>query len=99
MAKRAPGKVDTVVFDLLYTLAHPGTYPGGADRIEWLSKLVGVDPTELARRWAEFEPILESGAAPHGADGRPPELEWLMSVSSELGGACSEPLMAMVEAD
>lgn len=91
--------MDAVVFDLLYTLAHPGTYPGDVDRIGWLAALTGVDETELRQRWAEFEPVPESGAAGHGSHGRDPEIDWVAAVSSDLGQPCSESTLRTIRAD
>jgi HAD superfamily hydrolase (TIGR01509 family) len=90
---------DTVVFDLLITLAHPGTYPGGTDRIGWLADLTGVDEVALRQRWREFEPALESGAIGRGSPGRGPEIEWIAAVCAELGHPCSELSLGLIEAD
>ena len=68
MSPRSGYAVDAVVFDLLYTLAIPGTYPGGADRIGWLSGLLGIDERELRLRWEAFEPRLETGSVRHRRD-------------------------------
>ena len=87
------------MFDLLYTLAHPGTYPGGVDRIGWLAALTGVDETELRQRWGEFEPVLESGAAGHGSHSRGPEIDWVAAVASDLGQPCSESALRTIRAD
>jgi len=35
-------RVDAVVFDLLFTLVHPGTYPNGTDRAGWLADITGA---------------------------------------------------------
>ncbi|MBM2620219.1 hypothetical protein JIG36_32360 [Actinoplanes sp. LDG1-06] len=68
-----------VVFDLLYTLVHPGRYPGGTGRAGWLSGILGIDAEVVRRRGAEFEPWLESGRADRT------ELEWIRDLAGELG--------------
>lgn len=88
-----------MVFDLLYTLAHPGTYPGGVDRIGWLAGLIGVDEVELRQRWVGFEPVLESGSAGHGHHGGAPEIDWIATVASDLGKPCSDALLSTIRAD
>ncbi|WP_250031408.1 HAD family hydrolase [Paractinoplanes maris] len=80
--------MEAVVFDLLYTLVHPGSYPGGTGRIGWLAGTLGVDAAGLAARWAEFEPVLESGRT----GDRDPELAWVRSVAGRAD-------LAYVEAD
>lgn len=60
----ASGRVDAVVFDLLYTLAHPGTYPGGVDRIAWLASLIHVNEAALREGDREFERAVDSGQGP-----------------------------------
>jgi hypothetical protein len=61
--------IEAVVFDLLYTLVHPGSYPSGTDRVGWLAATLGIDPGTLEARWDSFEPELEAGRAPAGATG------------------------------
>ncbi|HEY5272288.1 MAG TPA: HAD family hydrolase [Acidimicrobiales bacterium] len=78
-------RITAVVFDLLYTLVHPGTYPGGCNREGWLADILGVDAAVLDARWAAFEPILESGRALRGANGLEPELTWVLEVAADLG--------------
>ena len=89
----------TVVFDLLSTLAYPGTYPGGVGRIGWLAPLTGVSEVALRQRWREFEPVLEPGRAGPGSSGREPEIEWVAMVRSELGHPCSDLTLGMIQAD
>jgi putative hydrolase of the HAD superfamily len=89
---------EAVVFDLLYTLVHPGTYPGGVGRMGWLADVTGIDEVVLRDRWRVFEPALESGAAGHGRLGREPEIEWVASVCSELGHSCSDATLGVVQA-
>jgi hypothetical protein len=55
--------IEAIVFDLLYTLVHPGSYPGGADRVDWLAEILRVDRAALVARWEAFEPELETGRA------------------------------------
>jgi putative hydrolase of the HAD superfamily len=90
-------RIEAVVFDLLYTLVHPGPYPGGTDRAGWLAATLGIDPSTLEARWASFEPDLEAGRAPAGATGLAPELEWVKSVAAECGVVVSESNMALIE--
>ena len=52
------GRIGAVVFDLLYTLVHPGEFPGGGDRTTWLAGLLGIDERVLETRWDAFEPLL-----------------------------------------
>jgi hypothetical protein len=91
-------RIEAVVFDMLFTLVHPGTYPGGTDREDWLATKLGIDPTTLEARWAAFEPELEAGRAPGGATGLPPELAWVKSVAAEFGIVVSESDMAIIDA-
>jgi putative hydrolase of the HAD superfamily len=95
----AERRIEAVVFDLLYTLVHPGTYPGGTGRIGWLARLLGVDPTELRARWAVFEPMLEAGRAPTHTDGLGPELDWVRVVAADLGAVVTSTDLARIEAD
>ncbi len=92
-------RVQAVVFDLLYTLVHPGTYPAGNGRVGWLAEMLGVDPAALDRRWADFEPVLESGRAPGGADGLGPELTWVRAAAADLGVAVPAEGLARIDAD
>ncbi|WP_249998923.1 HAD family hydrolase [Actinoplanes sp. M2I2] len=87
-------RLEAVVFDLLYTLVHPGTYPGGTGRAGWLAGILGVDAAALAARWAAFEPILESGRA----DGPDPELAWVTTAAAELGSTVTAADRARIEA-
>ena len=96
---KAGPRIEAVVFDLFYTLVHPGTYPGGTGRIGWLARLLGVDPTELKARWAGFEPVLEVGQAPKGSDGLGPELQWVRGVAADLGVVVTSTDLARIEAD
>lgn len=78
-------RITAVVFDLLYTLVHPGTYPGGCGRIGWLAHTLGVAEADLQARWETFEPALESGQVTHSGGGLEPELNWVRSVAADLG--------------
>jgi putative hydrolase of the HAD superfamily len=91
--------IEAVVFDLLYTLVHPGSYPGGADRIDWLAEILGVDRDALVARWAAFEPELEAGRASAGRGGLGPELTWVNRVAAELGGTVSDSDLARIDAE
>jgi HAD superfamily hydrolase (TIGR01509 family) len=92
-------RIEAVVFDLLYTLVHPGTYPGGVGRMGWLARLLGVDAAELKARWAAFEPVLEAGRAPARADGPGPELRWVREVAADLGAVVTDTDLARIDAD
>jgi putative hydrolase of the HAD superfamily len=92
-------RIEAVVFDLFYTLVHPGTYPGGIGRVSWLARLLGVDPTNLQARWAVFEPVLEAGQAPKHSDDLGPELQWLRAVAADLGADVTSTDLARIEAD
>lgn len=92
-------KIDAVVFDLLYTLVHPGTYPGATGRVGWLAGILGVEPAALKQYWAAFEPVLEAGRAPAPTDGRRPELGWVRAVAADLGVAVTDADLARIEAD
>jgi putative hydrolase of the HAD superfamily len=92
-------RVEAVVFDLLFTLVHPGTYPGGTGRVGWMANMLGVDAAALGTRWAAFEPVLEAGRAKDGADGLGPELAWVRAVAAELGVAVSAGELARIDAD
>lgn len=91
--------VEAAVFDLFFTLVHPGTYPGGTGRLGWLADMLGIDPVALESRWAPFEPELEAGRIPDDADGLLPELAWLRAVASDLGVAITADDLARIEAD
>lgn len=90
-------QIEAVVFDLLYTLVHPGTYPGGCDRGGWLADIFGVDPALLHSRWAAFEPVLEAGRAPRRADGLEPELTWIDDLAADLGVALTAEDMERIK--
>jgi putative hydrolase of the HAD superfamily len=92
-------RIEAVVFDLFYTLVHPGTYPGGTGRVGWLARLLGVDPSDLKARWADFEPVLEAGQAPRHSDALGPELGWVLAVAADLGVVVSRRDLARIEAD
>jgi putative hydrolase of the HAD superfamily len=96
---KAERQIEAVVFDLFYTLVHPGTYPGGTGRVGWLARLLGVDPTELKARWAVFEPVLEAGQAPTHTDGLGPELDWVRVVAADLGAVVTRTDLSRIEAD
>jgi putative hydrolase of the HAD superfamily len=86
-------QIEAVVFDLLYTLVHPGTYLGGRGREGWLADILSIDAAVLDARWAAFEPLLESGRAPDGAKGLGPELTWLDELAADVGiGLATEDL-------
>ncbi|MDQ3577487.1 MAG: HAD-IA family hydrolase [Actinomycetota bacterium] len=87
-----------VVFDLLYTLVHPGLYPGGVGRTGWLADLLGVDVESLKRKWAAFEPLLEAGQSPY-APGTPPELAWVQAVADDHGVVVAESAWTTIERD
>lgn len=84
------------MFDLLYTLVHPGTYPGGTGRIGWLARILGVDEGGLRARWEEFEPALEAGQVAPGSTGLGPELDWLTVTAAELGVGVSPGDLASI---
>jgi FMN phosphatase YigB (HAD superfamily) len=92
-------RVEAVVFDLLFTLVHPGTYPGDMWRVGWLADILGVDPVALEARWAAFEPELEAGRTTEGADGLGPELGWLRAVAADLGVTVAPDDLARIDAD
>lgn len=76
------------MFDLLYTLVHPGLYPGGVGRTGWIAGILGIDASALESRWDAFEPILEAGRADRaggaGSDDDP-EIAWLDAVAADFG--------------
>lgn len=92
-------KVNAVVFDLLFTLVHPGTYPGGLSPMEWLASLLQVDVDAVKKRWRSFEPLLETGKAASGPAGCGPELTWVRTLAADLGVSVSDTMMAGIEAD
>jgi putative hydrolase of the HAD superfamily len=92
-------RIEAVVFDLLYTLVHPGTYPGGTGRIGWLAGILGVDPAAVKTRWTAFEPALEAGRVPSAAGAASPELAWVRTVAAELGAAVTDEDLVRIEAD
>lgn len=83
-----------MVFDLLYTLVHPGSYPGGADRIGWLANQTGLDEHALRSEWKHFEPVLEAGQAGESD----PELTWIAAVAAASGRPLSESTRNLIEA-
>lgn len=91
--------VGAVVFDLLYTLVHPGKYPGGTGRIGWLAQILGVEEGALRARWERFEPALEAGQQIQGNGGLGPELAWVTDTAAELGVRVSSDNLARIEAD
>lgn len=91
-------RIEAVVFDLLYTLVHPGSYPGGTDRDGWLAATLRIEPSTLEAKWAAFEPELEAGRAPAGATGLPRELVWVKGVAAECGVDVSESDMNLIDA-
>jgi hypothetical protein len=90
--------VEAVVFDLFYTLVHPGEFPEGGSRSVWLGGLLGIDPGQLDSRWNSFEPLLESGQAP-AVPPLGPELSWIMRLASELGTPIETEALTVVERD
>lgn len=78
-------EIRAVVFDLFFTLVHPGTYPGGHSREAWLADTFGLNPPTVAARWARFESTLETGRAPVCVAGLEPELSWLIEVAAAEG--------------
>lgn len=88
-----------MVFDLLFTLVHPGAYPcGGLDRNGLLAGVLGVDRQVLEARWASFEPALEAGRAPTSRDGLGPELAWVRDVAAECQVEVTREQLAAIEA-
>jgi putative hydrolase of the HAD superfamily len=94
-----PPRIEAVVFDLLYTLVHPGLFPGGTHRIDWLAGMLGVDSAALGTRWATFEPVLEAGRVPGHTDVLGPELAWVRAAAGELGAAVTGGDLDRIEAD
>lgn len=86
------------MFDLLYTLVHPGEFPGGGDRTTWLAGLLGVDEQALESKWSAFEPLLESGQAP-ATPPFGPELTWLTRATVELGNPVEPEALSLVQRD
>ena len=90
--------LEAVVFDLIFTLIHPGEFPGGGDRTTWLAGLLGVAEADLQPLWDEFETDLESGkaseVAPFG-----PELTWVVQVAAKLGRPIEFPTLKRIEKD
>jgi FMN phosphatase YigB (HAD superfamily) len=78
-------RIEAVVFDLFFTLVHPGTYPGGSGREDWMAGILGIDAEVVADRWASFWPTLEAGRAPIGPNGLEPELHWILEVAADAG--------------
>lgn len=99
MTAPRPAELKAVVFDLIYTLIHPGEYPGGGGRVAWLARLLGVDARELGTRFDAFDPILDSGQAPRAPDGTDPVLHWIHETAAELGAATTEATRAAIEQD
>ncbi len=91
-------QVEAVVFDLLYTLVHPGRYPGGTGRIGWLAHILGVGKAALQARWEEFEPTLEAGQVTPSSGGPGPELDWVTAVAAGLGVSISAGTLAQITA-
>jgi putative hydrolase of the HAD superfamily len=91
-------QLHAVVFDLLYTLVHPGEFPGGADRNAWLSEILGVPESALEDEWQTFEPLLESGRAAT-SKGLGPELSWVHAVASRHGVTVTELMQAQIDRD
>ncbi|PZS01255.1 MAG: hypothetical protein DLM56_15325 [Pseudonocardiales bacterium] len=58
-----------MVFDLLFTLVHPGAYPCGLDRNGWLAGVLRVDRQVLEARWAALSPPSKQVEPP--IEGRP----------------------------
>ena len=94
---RSGKRVEAVVFDLLFTLVHPGVYLGGTGRVGWLAGVLGVAPAALESRWADFEPVLEAGGAADGDGGLGPELAWVKAVGADLGVAVSDDDLALID--
>jgi putative hydrolase of the HAD superfamily len=91
--------LDAIVFDLLFTLVHPGAYPGGTGRTGWLARTLGIDAAEVAGRWDAFEPVLEAGRAGAAADGLAPELAWVRALAADLGSPVTDADLARIDAD
>ena len=98
MRNDAP-RIEAVVFDLFYTLVHPGRYPGATGRVGWLANMLGIDFAVLKARWVAFEPVLESGRAPQRTDGLGPELGWVRETAAELGVAITSAALTRIEVD
>ena len=94
----APARIEAVVFDLLYTLTHPGTYAGGTGRIGWLAGILGLEEATLRARWNQFEPALESGHVMRSTGGLGPELDWVTNTAADLGLTVSRDDLARIEA-
>jgi HAD superfamily hydrolase (TIGR01509 family) len=94
----ATGRIEAVVFDLLYTLVHPETYPGGTDREGWLAHLLGIEEADLQARWEMFEPSLEAGQVAASGNGLCPELDWVTAVAADLGVHVSDDHLAQIDA-
>lgn len=92
-------RIKAVVFDLLYTLVHPGTYPGGHGRIGWLAQILGIDEADLQARWEAFEPALESGQATRSSHGLEPELNWVRTLAADLGTDVGPDDLARIRSD
>jgi putative hydrolase of the HAD superfamily len=98
-------RIRAVVFDLFYTLVHPGSYPGGGDRVAWLAEMLSVDASALRARWDAFEPALEAGEGGRGGaqveeDRRGPELAWLEEAAAGLSvPTIGADDLARIEAD
>jgi HAD superfamily hydrolase (TIGR01509 family) len=97
--RRVVFRPDAIVFDLLYTLIHPGTYPGGGDRNDWLADLLGLDPGEVDADWERFEPELEAGRVSSGPNGLALEVAWIAGFARRSGRAVSADHVALIEAD
>jgi putative hydrolase of the HAD superfamily len=95
---RTGGRLEAVVFDLLYTLVHPQEYPGGGDRTTWLAGLLEVEERVLKLRWEAFEETLESGRAPATAP-LGPELTWLTQLATEFSKPLGPETLHLVERD
>ena len=98
MSSTAP-RIEAVIFDLLYTLVHPGSHPGEIDRIAWLAGILGVEASALRERWDAFEPVLEAGRVVRIDAGVGPEIVWLESVAADLGARIGADDRALIEAD
>lgn len=48
-----PGSLEAVLFDLFGTLIPTGSQPGRAENLEEMARLLGVEPSNFARRWMD----------------------------------------------
>lgn len=61
-------RVQAVVFDLLYSLVHPGTYPGCVSRTAWLAQILGAAATLVALTHSGWDRRADGASARTGYD-------------------------------